>query len=256
VNKSYVFDAGENMQGAILIIGSLLWDQRDVRRQWRQRRLRINEKEYVRVPLEYGRRSKGKARGNTFTMTLQPDAPNGQAILVPFAAPITRIEGLLEEAEQLWQAEQPGADSGRLGAAWGCVGLQFRTAPSDLFEEWCEHFRKRKTSAISPVNDCGSLCIPWPIKASSSLPVDYDFILATATQRECVRPTAEDIADAWIDQSANYVHYFFENVRLGIRTDADLSIWRRIEKRNPSWLASKCYNEAIRILKDEAETGN
>ena len=68
------------MQGAILIIGSLLWDSRDERQWWRNRRLRLDKKEYVHVPIEYGRRS--SKRGNTFTMTLEPDAPNGKGVLV------------------------------------------------------------------------------------------------------------------------------------------------------------------------------
>jgi hypothetical protein len=66
--------------------------------------------------------------------------------------------------------------------------------------------------------------------------VNFDVILATATLPEPARPTAEEIADAWADQSNGEEHYFIANVRSGIRTPEDQAIWRHLEDRNPSWL--------------------
>lgn len=240
------------MRGAILIIGSLLWDSQEKRQQWRARRLRLDEKERVQVPLEYGRRS--SSRGDTFTMTLEPDAPQGWAVLVPCASPARRVEDLLKDAEDLWQAEQPGAATGALGATWGCVGVQFRAVSRSWLEAWCQVFRERESSAVSPVDDRGVLRIPWPVNASGAA-ANFDFLLATATRRECSRPTVEAISDAWIQQTAGHECYFFENVRLGIRTHADVSIWRRIEERAPTWLSRSRYAEAVTILREEAAAG-
>ena len=240
------------MRGAILIIGSLLWDCRKERQRWRERRLRLDAKEHVQVPLEYGRRSNG--RGNTFTMTFELATPQGQAVLVPCAAPTDRVEDLLKEAEDLWKAEQPNAAAGALGADWGCVGVQFRDSSHSWLKAWCGVFRERRTHAVSPVDDRGVLGIPWPLKTSGAA-TDVDFVLATATLKECSRPTAEAIANAWIQQSAGHERYFFENVRLGIRTHADVSIWKQIEEKAPAWLSTSHYAEAIAILKEEAVDG-
>ncbi len=241
------------MQGAILIIGSLLWDSLDKRKEWRNQRLQIDKKEYVSAPLVYGRRS--RSRGNTFTMTLDTDVSIGQAVLVPFIAPTTRVEDLFIEAEYLWQAEQPGVKKGKLGASWGCVGAQFRNVSGSWQESWRRYFCEKTISAITPVNASGLLVVPWPLKVSG-MPAEVDFILATATLKEHDRPTIETVSDAWIEQSANHERYFFENVRLGVRTEADVAIWKYIEEKAPSWLGSSRYSEAIKILKEEASLDN
>lgn len=238
------------MRGAVLIIGSLLWDDRH-RDLWRRSRLRISEKVHVQAPIRYGRRS--QKWGNTFTMTLSADAPPGQAALVPCTAIIEDVAGLIAEAEALWSAEQSTASQGSIGASWGCVGVLFRdeSAHEDWLAAWVEHFRSR-TSSVSPVDDRGILRIPWLLTASEARRADVDVVLATATKAEARRPTVADIADAWLDQHNGYERYFFENVRHGIRTPDDVLIWRRIEEQGPSWLRCRAYAEAVAILRAEA----
>lgn len=123
--------------------------------------------------------------------------------------------------------------------------------PAGWLRVWAGHFGAT-ASAISPVDENGVLRIPWPTTTLEGAPAGVDVILATATKAEAMCPSAEDIADAWLDQNKGYERYFFENVRHGIRTPEDSLIWRRIEQRRPHWLGSDAYAEAIAILRGEA----
>jgi len=211
----------------------------------------MDEKVHVRVPIYYGRRA--RKRDETFTMTFAPDRPLGQGVVVSCAVSIEDISGLVSEAEALWKAEHPTASPHSIGTTWGCVGVLFRSqgVPPDWRREWANHFRA-KASAIPPVDNCGLLGIPWPTKTSDNTPVDLDMILATATKAEVQAPTADAIADAWVEQHAGHERYFFENVRHGIRTTIDGLIWKRIEERQPKWLNDNAYGESVCLLREEA----
>lgn len=187
-------------------------------------------------------------------MTIAPDAPEGCAVLVPFASRIESPPHLLNGARALWKAEYPPAAIDTLGAQWGCVGLRFREPLHAWLPAWSEAFRANCTSAVYPVDCHGILDIPWPILTNGD-GSNVDFVLATATQRESYRPTVEAIADAWIEQPAKRVRYFFENVRHGIRTHADIAIWKRIKARGPEWLSMPEFGDAIAVLEKES-TGN
>ena len=43
------------MKGAVLIIGSLLWDKSQTRKDWRNNYLNINDSKSVSAPIRYGR---------------------------------------------------------------------------------------------------------------------------------------------------------------------------------------------------------
>jgi hypothetical protein len=104
---------------AILIIGSLLWDNGS-RDAWRRSRLRTGDRIPVKVPIRYGRQS--KTRGDTFTMTLGRDGGCGRGYLVPcLASPRDMVE-LADEAVALWAAEDRRAPVNAISADWGCVG--------------------------------------------------------------------------------------------------------------------------------------
>jgi hypothetical protein len=97
----------------------------------------------------------------------------------------------------------------------------------------------------------GLLGIPWPTTTQSNKPVDFDVILATATKPDDVLPTPDVIADAWVNQRDGHEVYFFENVRHGIRTPDDQSIWKRIEQRRPPWVKAAVYAQPIALLRAE-----
>lgn len=237
------------MRAGILIIGSLLWDNGH-RGAWRKSHLSVQDKVYVKAPICYGRRS--SSRGNTYTMTFGTDDALGQAVLVPCVTAIADVAGLVAEAEALWKAEQPSAAANSIGGSWGCVGVVFLTenTQADWVATWRNHFRS-KASAIPPADDEGVLRIPRLVTTVEGRPADVDIVLATATKAEARRPTATEIADAWIHQRDGHESYFFENVRHGIRTPEDGLIWRRIEERAPCWLRSGAHAEAVALLRAE-----
>lgn len=233
------------MRAGILIIGSLLWDDQG-REHWRQSRLDVDQKVLVQTPIRYGRLS----QGNTFTMTFAPGDSMGQAVLVPCRAPIADVDSLVAEVRALWKAEDRNASPHDIVRSWGCVGALFGPGGQfdDLQQAWAAHFSMNVPTPIPPVDENGVLDIPWPMTALDGASANVDIILATATKPRPTPPSAEDIAEAWVDQNNRHERYFFENVRHGIRTSDDGLIWRRIEQRNPDWLDDPAYAEAIGIL--------
>jgi len=241
------------MRIGILIIGSLLWDRKSERKVWRRDHLDLDSAMPVSAQINYGRRS--QSRGNTFTMTINPESGFGRAIIVPCRTTQREASTLFAEAEALWRAEMPDAALGRISASWGCVGARFRdqSASSDWSIPWSEYFSAKVASPTHPVNSDGLLEIPWPSKIADN-PIEVDVILATATRAEKQLPNPSEIADAWIDQDGGDEKYFFENVRHGIRTPEDIRIWRRIEERMPKWLLNDAYSEALEVLRAESKS--
>jgi len=237
------------MRVGILIIGSLLWDNKQ-RCDWRQSHLRLNDMVCIKVPIRYGRLSEG--RGNTYTMVLGTGEDFGDAVLVPCMATIEDDGArLIAEAEALWKAEQPRATLHTMSASWGCVGALFLAKSTVAEKGWVKDFRSKVRKPTLPVDADGKLGVQWQITTVDGSPPDMDVILATATQPAPTRPSPAGIADAWIAQHGGHERYFFENVRHGIRTPEDGLIWRRIEERAPPWLQSGAYGQAVSLLRAE-----
>ena len=129
----------------------------------------------------------------------------------------------------------------------------FRTesTPANWLTGWADYFQAN-ASAIGPVDANGILRIPWPVNVVDGRPAEMDVILGTATMAEATRPTVADIADAWVGQLEGHERYYFENVRLGIRTPEDVPIWRRIEEQAPRWLHGGAYDGVVALLRSEA----
>lgn len=238
------------MRGGVLIIGSLFWEEKRERGNWRRARLDMSRAKLITVSIHYGRRS--TSRANTFTMVFTPERARGQAIVVPFKNQSANVDCVIAEAQALWKAEQPATAPGQINAEWGCVGLLLRdtASQSELAASWSRFFRAN-AMPISPTNENGLLEFPWPNDVYGR-PIALDFLLATATKRERVWPTAKHVADSWCDQSKGYEEYFLQNVRCGIRTSEDNLIWARIEERQPNWLTSDAYADAIATLRNKA----
>jgi hypothetical protein len=183
-------------------------------------------------------------------MTINIGAALGMAIVVPFQAPINDIKDLLAEAGALWGAERKKPPSHSLGSSWGCVGALFHDPQSDWIGQWCEEFRSRRTMPVSPVNDHGILEIPWP-ETLDGTPFDFDVLLCTATQGDCLTPTVRQVAAAWCSQSNGYEEYFFNNIHNRLRTADDTAIWNEILAEAPDWLWGEKYLDAIKVLQSE-----
>lgn len=241
------------MQAAVLTIGSLFWDERPLRTEWRKRRLRVDGSRPVKARIHYGRYS--HSRGGTYTMTFAVDAPEGSARLVPCVAPIESIDDLVEEARELWAAEAWCSKPGKLGTDWGCCGVLFRESSSPLADAWARSFRQHGPGPIPPVGANGDLRIPWPVGVDGER-VEVDLILAAVTEAEPRAPTPETIATAWARQSEGHQAYFFENVRCGIRTHQDHEVWREILVKCPRWLDEPKCAEAVGLLRETLEVGS
>ena len=221
----------------VLIIGSLYWDETAKRRIWRRNHLDVNERQYVRAPIRYGRRS--QKRRDTYAMVFCEDlseADFGSAIVAP-----TRSQDLVEEARSLWAAE--GGKSG-ISDTWGCVGLlrnRGSRLPAGQDERWRElvaderHYKQlaaAKNDSLA-VDEIGLLSIPWP-KLLDGSTLRFDALLATATRPTLDKgryPSAGKIAARWITAEGNrYVHYFCENRKNGIRTFQDEKIERHLRQ--------------------------
>ena len=240
------------MRCGILIIGSLLWDDPDggQRADWREARLDSGAAVRVGTPIRYGRKS--SSRANTFTMIFNPGDPVGEAVVLPCRGDIATLNDLVAESKALWQAEARANEPGAISERWGCVGAMFADSATCLSEEWSAHFRKCGARPVSVVNADGILEMCWPVELDDG-PANFDLILATATAPAATLPTAEMVADAWVERGSE--EYFLNNVKHGIRTAGDGEIWRRIKERDPAWLRNGAHTQAINLLNAEAARG-
>ena len=230
----------------ILIIGSLLWDSEEGRPAWRNARLDIASEQAVTAPIRYGRLS-GNKRGHTYTMVFSRLCEIGQGKVVRCFHTVFSLAGLIAEAEHLWKAEQPGAESGRIAANWGCVALLCNPAgntPEDILKGWAERVgREPDFGNVSQIKEEGRLVsgdgllrIDWPHLVEGGAPVSFDLLLATANDPRIsvtspTYPGVETIANAWNAVTSKYAEYFWKNLDNGIHTFQDDEIRARLRPR-------------------------
>lgn len=246
------------LRAGVLIIGSLLWDDRLRRSEWRASRLRMSGARRVSAPIRYGRYAEGRG---TYTMVFSPALERrgelGTAQVVSYERTITSVTDLIEEAEELANAEglhrETAAGEEPRWKTWGAIGVlkhpETRIA-ADLMHRWEKHFRNASAQCdlfTRPLPDGeqpflsreGILDLRWPVCLDSGRPVDIDLLLATPTMPRLstgvtVRyPTVSEIAAAY--DAADDPTYFVENVRCGIRTDRDGAIWAEMRRLRPDW---------------------
>ena len=203
---------GNIVTAGVLIIGSLFWDSKPHRIEWRDSYLDVKKSVKVISPIFYGRLSKN--RGETYTMTFRKDGNVGRSIFVPFVSHPQEKEELIEMATALWDAEQAKKKStGTIGSSWGVVGALFKNE-CQLANEWTDYFqsqikgKKINLASIPYVNGEGFLNVPWPKYVQSRKPIDTDIIFATVTKPERILPDPQKIAEAWVKQNDGYEEYF------------------------------------------------
>lgn len=92
------------MKGAVLIIGSLLWDNGNNRDIWRNDNLNIDNKIPVFAPIRYGRKSE-KSYTMVFSKELEDSNNLGTAFVVPFKEEIKSFKELLNQVRSLSRVE-------------------------------------------------------------------------------------------------------------------------------------------------------
>ena len=231
------------MRAGVLIVGSLFWDDLDVRRRWREERLDLDQTSHVAAPIRYGRVS--SKRGNTYTMVFSAECVrgkggNGIGLAVPFRRPIESRDDLLEEAARLWaaEAEKERLSPGVYSARWGSVGLLPNPDSAGvrlLLPAWAEavstsphygdlHSADGEPPSLSPAT--GVAQIPWPRVATEGSTLSFDLLLLTATD-----PTMDGgkyaspavVAEAW-RAMPEHMEYFEQNRKHGIGTAEDQDI--------------------------------
>jgi hypothetical protein len=239
-----------SLTGAVLIVGSLLWENEHnaldqekgrLRREWRFSSLDITQLRPLKCPIRYGRQS--DSRKKTFTMVFSNSCPaKGIGVLVPFRDTTSSTDNysrLFEFALGLARAEGIASDTQtRLYNDWGAVALclspkfehekpEFAVA---LKARWASRFQYLKENDFSidlttesPVVKAGgmlNISIDWT--QYDQMP---DFILATPTvPNKPLYPEPSQIASAMRTAPGTYYTYFIQNVGSGIHTYQDVAI--------------------------------
>ena len=239
------------MKGAILIIGSLLWDpdQNDKlgsRKAWRDKRLIIKDKIHVKVPIRYGRLS-GKEGKKNYTMVFSKECETenlfGTAYLVPLKNKnIRTLKGIENQARFLSKAE--GSKDNKLCKEnmkkWGTIGIMINpkieeNRKNEISEWWKELVEKdgglldygeyKVGDEKSVLSDKGEVLISWPQTIDETKQVivnEFDFILATCTKPELEEyPNTDDLHEKILTDERKY---FYLNIKNGITTFQDRNI--------------------------------
>ena len=226
--------------GAVLIIGSLLWDNSENRVSWRNSDLNVEHKQYVSAPIRYGRKS-GIGRKNTYTMVFSSlcyQEGLGTAVLVPLKEHVSNPKELIAKAANLWHAERPSSqiDSLEISYNWGEVGLLKNpegSLPDNFVEEWIKHYRETNAKPdikLAPgetpiITSDGILKMSWPTDKDTGNSVDFDFIFASVNEpkpNDGKYPSVQEIAQACIRNK--YTEYFDKNRDNRITTFQDEEI--------------------------------
>lgn len=248
-----------NLRGGAIVIGSLLWqdhlrDKPNVRKDWRDNRVREESKILVKLPIRYGRYSKKGGYTMVFSNNRQRYGRLGTGYILPFKAnPINNLSQLLSEAEEMSRAEgMRGRFWDENEEIWGKMGIVLndtrinRRKRRDILDCWEKQFLTDEGRPIScefkPVKNersCitsrGELTIRWvePANRRCSKQVSrFDFLIATATKpkhRNKTRkgyPSVEEIVASVKKDKERF--YFIRNVQSGITTFQDNEILNKL----------------------------
>lgn len=227
-----------NLKGGALLIGSLFWQDDlvldsgdEIRKRWRQSRLKLPEAVDVQVPIRYGRFS----LRNTYTMIFDKRVKPGVAKAVPFSnTSMTYFGEIKEEVTAISRAEGQFDESFiKSERAWCVCTVLLNPSIDDytrlhILEQWQNELQANEpgyryfsnnTERYS-VHSTGELDAPWPQEA-----VDFDFLIATATKEK----KREGVSKVTAEEIARHVHnrpYFHPNLKHGISTYQDEEIKR------------------------------
>ena len=229
-----------SLNGGVLIIGSLLWDTDEQRKNWRDNSLAVDQQILVPAPIRYGRVS--TERSCTFSMVFSNDCNQeskiGQAIFVPFTDNPIDFNKIEVHTKELIKSERKKTTLDNDRFNWGLGTLTISVNPKILIET-SEKFNQAKLLLLYWSKKYSNGFNPDHYKIGEELPVldkqgllnfnwtdklnDFDFIVATATKTERDHyPTPQNIADRIIVNE--YPDYFRNNVEFGISTFQDKEI--------------------------------
>lgn len=219
-------------KGGVLIIGSLIWENSELRDRWRSENLDIKNQIKIELPIRYGRIS--QSRNCTYTMVFSSDCKTklGQGIFVPFKQDLT-VEQIIEQGKSMIEAEHNReVKFNRFNWSWGCLGLL--TNPQIEFD--IEKFWKAKYgNGFNPdeykikdenpiILKNGKFDFEWPQELN-----DYTFVIGTATKPNIdAYPSPNKIAEKIVVNE--YDKYFKKNREFNITTFQDEDIELKIKE--------------------------
>ena len=221
------------MKGAVLTIGSLLWETKEnalkeeqgiKRKNWREK-LDIGNKIEVKIPIRYGRKS--SSRRCTYTMVFSNSVDSlGTAFLVPYLEDIDNFTQLRKQAVDLAEAEGISTDkySNRLIASWGSIGIKFNPNRElqELSKNWSKEFSNFKNDGYRIGDELPSITTNGELNFNIKIPHEIDYVLATPLKPELSEyPTIERVAQAIQESDPKYDTYLIENYNNGIRVERD-----------------------------------
>lgn len=234
------------LKSGVIIIGSLLWQDYleregdNIRLNWRNSNLDIENKIPVKVPIRYGRISEKSGIPTMIYSNRMKNKP-GFGYVVPFHKIINNYEELIQETVALSVAE---GMKGNFVRSWGVLSYLFNDnkIDSNLKKEIIKIFRKRinmnfniKDYKVSNEKSCITKSLKLDINWLQSIdPHDseklnqFDFLIATVTRPQPNNRllTMEDIANGVkFDKDRKY---FINNIVNGIITQEDFEISKRL----------------------------
>jgi hypothetical protein len=227
-----------NFKGGVIIIGSLLWEDKDGRAEWRRDYLvPVDERLSIPLRIRYGRKSTTRECTYTMIFSNHPATGVGKGCILGFQKRIESFEELKEQALLLAKAEGIWKKEPRLFAnEWGAVGLllnpevERKDKPNAemIRSQWTETFRQysrnfdhsqyRLEDEGPVIDERGFLKIEWVAEMN-----DFHFLIGTPTVPDPKRPlNGKEIAQRMI---VNEYRSYFDNNRAGnISTFQDVQI--------------------------------
>jgi len=241
------------LKGGVIIIGSLLWQDYldkpgdNIRYDWRNYHLDMDNLIPVMVPIRYGRESI-KSDPNIVTMVFSNKMKSkpGFGYVIPFKNQVNTHDDLICDASALSKAE--GMKSNFI-TTWSALGylLNDNKLDSDIKKQIISIFRKRvilwnkvKDDEFdinhfkvgrerSCITKSLKLDIDWlrPVSSNDKSKLnEFDFLLASATMPTIPAPSTKRIAE--LVKSDMERMYFINNLKHGIITQEDFEISRLI----------------------------
>lgn len=234
------------MKGAILIIGSLLWEDESnsinkkqgiIRKEWRKK-LELENKIPIQVPIRYGRKSSSKRC--TYTMIFSNSVESlGTAYIVPFKKESNCFGDIKLQALELSIAEGISTEKhpNRLIAkTWGAVGIVFNKHNGNIYEsfkaDWSKEFVNESFNNEGyriDEKETPSILKNGELNFEIDIPKGIDYIFATPVMPNIKRyPDSNKIAEAINESKPRYDTYVVENYKNGIRAYGDREIIKGI----------------------------
>jgi hypothetical protein len=228
-----------SLRAGVIIIGSLFWQNYlenegdNIRLNWRNSHLDIENKIPIKVPIRYGRKSQSNIMTMVFSNRMAKR--NGFGYVIPFKKTINNQDELLCECIALSAAE---GMKGSFVVSWGALAylLNDTIIEANIKKEIIKLFRQRKNQGFdileykvgrerSCITKSLKLDISWvsPILDTDKSKVDeLHFLLATPTKPMTSIPTCKEIAETI--KSDKKRNYFINNLTNGIITYDDFEI--------------------------------